>query len=62
MKNVKLTNTERFHLYCIGHAMDNLRDGQECDDRGCKSHISHPCEGCGRIGASEKLTKEYYNV
>ncbi len=21
-----------------------------CTHKGCLSHISHPCEGCGRIG------------
>jgi len=25
-------------------------DGQPCDHKGCLSHITHPCEGCGRIG------------
>jgi len=25
-------------------------DGQPCNHKGCLSHISHPCEGCGRIG------------
>lgn len=24
-------------------------NGQPCKHRGCLSHISHPCEGCGRI-------------
>jgi hypothetical protein len=23
---------------------------QPCNHKGCLSHISHPCEGCGRIG------------
>jgi hypothetical protein len=26
-----------------------LRDGEPCSHKGCLSHISHPCEGCGRI-------------
>lgn len=26
-------------------------DGQPCNHKGCLNHISHPCEGCGRIGA-----------
>lgn len=26
------------------------RDGQPCLHPGCLSHVSHPCEGCGRIG------------
>lgn len=28
----------------------SLRDGEPCDHRGCLSHISHPREGCGRVG------------
>jgi hypothetical protein len=27
-----------------------LRDGEPCRHPGCLSHISHPCEDCGRIG------------
>ena len=27
-----------------------LRDGEPCGHTGCLAHISHPCEGCGRIG------------
>jgi hypothetical protein len=27
-----------------------LLDGEPCSHRGCLNHISHPCEGCGRIG------------
>lgn len=27
------------------------KDGQPCSHRGCMAHISHPCEGCGRMGA-----------
>ncbi len=26
-----------------------LRDGEACDHPGCLSHVTHPCEGCGRI-------------
>jgi hypothetical protein len=28
-----------------------IPDGVECGHPGCSRHISHPCEGCGRIGA-----------
>lgn len=28
----------------------SLKDGEPCDHRGCLSHVTHPCEGCGRIG------------
>ena len=24
-------------------------DGEECSHPGCLSHITHPCEGCGRM-------------
>jgi hypothetical protein len=27
-----------------------LRDGEPCSHPGCLNHLSHPCEGCGRIG------------
>jgi hypothetical protein len=27
-----------------------LCDGEPCGYPGCLSHISHPCESCGRIG------------
>ncbi len=28
----------------------NLKDGEPCKHPGCLSHITHPCEECGRIG------------
>jgi len=31
-------------------AIRTLRDGEPCSHVGCLSHISRPCEGCGRIG------------
>ncbi len=27
------------------------KPGIPCDHPGCASHLSHPCEGCGRYGA-----------
>lgn len=27
----------------------NLKDGEPCYHPGCLSHVTHPCEGCGRI-------------
>ncbi len=27
-----------------------LKDGEPCGHPGCLNHITHPCEGCGRIG------------
>lgn len=26
-----------------------MKDGEPCTHKGCLSHISHPCEGCGRV-------------
>ena len=33
--------------------MRELRDGEPCNHKGCLSHISHPCEGCGRIAGKQ---------
>jgi hypothetical protein len=30
-----------------------LEDGKPCGHPGCLNHVSHPCEGCGRIGGRE---------
>lgn len=30
-----------------------LRDGEPCNHPGCLSHVSHPCEGCGRIAGRD---------
>lgn len=34
-------------------------DGEPCSHPGCASHISHACEGCGRIGARGKSVPTY---
>jgi hypothetical protein len=26
------------------------KEGEPCKHPGCLSHMTHPCEGCGRIG------------
>ena len=26
-----------------------MREGEPCSRKGCLNHISHPCEGCGRV-------------
>lgn len=36
-----------------------FKDGQPCSHPGCLSHISHPCEICGRIaGQYEEIQIE----
>jgi hypothetical protein len=35
-----------------------LRDGEPCSHPGCLSHVSHPCEGCGRVGGRTVLCDE----
>ena len=37
-----------------------LKDGEPCAHAGCLSHISHPCEYCGRIGGVSKSSIEHY--
>lgn len=31
-----------------------LRDGEPCEHKGCLHHITHPCEGCGRIAGKKR--------
>ena len=31
-----------------------LRDGEPCPHTGCLNHITHPCEGCGRVAGKSK--------
>ena len=36
-----------------------LKDGEPCNHKGCLNHISHPCEGCGRIsGEGKRMVKD----
>ena len=30
--------------------MKLYKDGEPCPHAGCLHHMSHPCEGCGRVG------------
>ena len=32
-----------------------LKDGEPCEHPGCMNHISHPCEGCGRIAGINQI-------
>jgi len=43
-----------------GTKLKELEPGEPCGHPGCANHISHPCEGCGRIaaGMSEEPKKE----
>jgi len=34
--------------------LENLEEGQPCKHPGCLSHVSHPCEGCGRVAGRGK--------
>jgi hypothetical protein len=45
------------HAVSDGHTAPStkahhLRDGEPCGHRGCLSHVSRPCEGCGRIAGA----------
>ncbi len=32
------------------------KDGEPCRHPGCLHHLSHPCEGCGRLGARDEIS------
>lgn len=32
-----------------------LKDGEPCQHIGCLHHITHPCEGCGRIAGQGEI-------
>ena len=42
-------NTLRARVAELEKAGDAM-NGVPCNHKGCLSHITHPCEGCGRIG------------
>jgi hypothetical protein len=33
--------------------VEGLEPGEPCGHPGCLSHVTHPCEGCGRIGGRQ---------
>ena len=55
MKNKKIDGSK--HIFVIIDEFSKLDadikywDGEPCNHPGCRNHISHPCEVCGRIGA-----------
>lgn len=36
-----------------------MKDDEPCNHPGCLHHITHPCEGCGRIGGRMNIFKSY---
>lgn len=32
-------------------------DGEPCQHRGCLNHVTHPCEGCGRIAGIQQYIR-----
>lgn len=35
-----------------------LREGEPCTHPGCLKHVTHPCEGCGRVGGRSMTSGE----
>lgn len=33
------------------------KSGEPCNHKGCLNHITHPCEGCGRVGGEGIILK-----
>lgn len=40
----------------LDHFLERLVDGEPCYHAGCLSHVTHPCEGCGRIAGKRFMT------
>jgi len=36
----------------------SLADGEPCTHIGCLNHITHPCEGCGRIAGRRVINEK----
>ena len=50
--------SDDFSPYGLNHvaqARRKLERGEPCRHPGCLSHVSHPCEGCGRVGGTITL-------
>jgi len=41
-----------------------LKDGEPCGHPGCLHHMTHPCEGCGRVGGryAGEIREEFIDV
>lgn len=37
----------------------SYKDGESCGHPGCLSHVSHPCEGCGRQRGTDFQDRAY---
>ena len=44
-----------FYDYLISNGFYTIEGGEPCSHKGCLSHLSHPCERCGRIGGRGKI-------
>lgn len=43
--------TDKFSSTKLIESATRLKPGQPCGHPGCASHLSRPCEGCGRYAA-----------
>lgn len=39
----------------IGPGEGKLKEGEPCSHTGCLSHVTHPCEVCGRVAGRTKV-------
>ncbi len=54
-ERIKIVRESGISIKAIGV---NIPDGLPCRHPGCLNHISHPCEGCGRIGGRSKGNRD----
>lgn len=46
-------------MHCVGCGQEQLSatiaDGEPCEHVGCLNHVTHSCEGCGRIAGHKAV-------
>lgn len=51
----KLSRIEAMRFgYSLDYGGAPYEEGVPCPHKGCLNHLTHPCEGCGRIGGKYK--------
>ena len=44
-------------LFTTEKKLASLNPGEPCGHPGCLSHVTHPCESCGRVGGSPRFAQ-----
>lgn len=49
LSEIAILRSQLAYLEARCVVVSELRDGDPCDHPGCLHHVTHPCEGCGRV-------------